>query len=451
MYVASPPTTIEMISKLVESAPERLAELLALGLTEDGRDYVHWDKLRQLQPPSDLCHEEWWLLIKWGRQNAHRTIPLTDPAGNHFVYGVPDLVARRLHYVDQRCAGEVAMSEVVTADTQARRHYLVNSLMEEAIRSSQLEGATTTRRVAKELLRTGREPQDRSERMIFNNYRALQYMRDEMPAQLTPATVLELQRILTEDTLDNPDAAGRLQRPDEERVTVADRIDGAVIHALPPADQLPARLQALCDFANEADSPDRFIHPVLRAILLHFWLAYDHPFEDGNGRTARALFYWSMRTHGYWLVEYLSISRILRHAPARYSRAFVLTETDERDTTYFIVYQLEVIQRAVEQLHDYLRQKIKDVRDIEALLKGSDQFNHRQLALLANALRVPDAVYAFQTHAASHGVTHETARADLLPLAQMGLLDQRRQGHRYVFTPPPDLAARLKDSRQCPE
>jgi len=259
--------------------------------------------------------------------------------------------------------------------------------------------------------------------------------------------VLELQRILTEGTIDNPDAVGRLQRPDEERVTVADRIDGTVIHASPPADQLPARLQALCDFANEAESPDRFIHPVLRAILLHFWLAYDHPFEDGNGRTARALFYWYMRTHGYWLVEYLSISRILRHAPVRYSRAFMLTETDERDTTYFIVYQLEVIQRAVEELHDHLRQKIKDVRDIEALLRGSDQFNHRQLALLANALRVPDAIYTFQTHAASHGVTHETARADLLPLAQMGFLDQRRQGHRYVFTPPSDLAASLKASR----
>lgn len=339
------------------------------------------------------------------------------------------------------------MSEVVTADARARQHYLVNSLMEEAIRSSQLEGATTTRRVAKELLRTGRAPKDRSERMILNNYRALQYMRDEIPAELTPGAVLELQRILTDGTLNNPDAAGRVQRPDEERIAVVDRIDGTVIHAPPPAEQLPERLQALCDFANEGESPDRFIHPVLRAILLHFWLAYDHPFEDGNGRTARALFYWYMRTHGYWLVEYLSISRILRHAPGKYTRAFVQTETDERDTTYFIVYQLDVIQRAVEQLHDYLRQKIKDVRDVEALLKGSDQFNHRQFALLANALRVPDALYTFQTHAASHSVTHETARGDLLPLVKMGLLEQRRQGRRYTFTPPPDLAKRLKASR----
>lgn len=442
MYVASPPNYQGLL--LTQLAAKRLAELMQLGLTEDGRQYVHWDKLRHLDPPANLSHEEWWLLIKLGRIQAQRAIPLTDPSGASFFYGVPDLVARRLHYVDQRCAGEVAMSEVVTADEHARQAYLVNSLMEEAIRSSQLEGATTTRRVAKELLRSGREPKDRSERMIFNNYRALQYMRDEMPDDLTPETVLELQRILTDGTLDNPDAAGRLQRPDEERIVVVDSTDGTVIHTPPPADQLPERLEALCDFANEGENPDRFIHPVVRAILLHFWLAYDHPFEDGNGRTARALFYWYMRTHGYWLVEYLSISRILRNAPAKYSRSFMLTEADERDATYFIVYQLEVIQRAVEQLHKYLRQKIKDVRDVEKLLKRSNQFNHRQLALLGNAIRTPDASYTFQTHAASHGVTHETARNDLLPLVEMGLLEQRRLGRRYTFTPPTNLPELLK-------
>jgi Fic family protein len=446
VHVATAPNIVELIGNVVAQGPDRLPEILRQGLAEDGREYVHWDKLRHLEPPTGLSLEEWWLLIKWGRQNMQRQIPLTDPAGNHFAYGVPDLVARRLHYVDQRCAGEVAMSEVVTADAQARQHYLVNSLMEEAIRSSQLEGATTTRRVAKELLRTGREPKDRSERMIINNYRALQHMRDDMPAKLTPNTVIELQRILTEGTLDNPEGAGRLQQSGEERIAVVDGIDGTLVHSPPPAEQLPGRLQALCDFANEGDSPDRFIHPVLRAILLHFWLAYDHPFEDGNGRTARALFYWYMRTHGYWLVEYLSISRILRHAPSKYTRSFLLTETDERDATYFIVYQLEVIQRAVEQLHAYLRQKIKDVRDVEALLKGSERFNHRQLALLANALRTPDAIYAFQTHAASHGVTHETARTDLIVLAEMGLLVQRRQGRRYTFTPSVDLAQQLKDT-----
>ena len=444
MHVEPAPTLSSLIG---ENSNERLVALLQRDLPKDGREYVHWDKLRHLKPPADLTVREWWLLIKWSRQQAARQFLLTDLTGAHFTYGTPDLIARSLHYVDQRCSGAVATSEVVRTDAEALQHYLVNSLMEEAIRSSQLEGATTSRRVAKELLRSGRKPKDRSERMILSNYRALHFMRENMGDTLTPAAVLELHRILTDGTLDNPDAAGRLQRPDEERVGVYERETGELIHRPPPAEQLEERLQRLCDFANEGEPADRFVHPVIRAILLHFWLGYDHPFEEGNGRTARALFYWYMRTRGYWLVEYLSISRILRHAPGEYTRAFVLTETDERDATYFIVYQLDVIQRAVEQLHAYLRQKINDVREVEALLKGSDRFNHRQFAVLANALRVPDALYTFQTHAASHGVTHETARSDLLPLVEMGFLEQRRHGRRFTFTPPADLTKRLKASR----
>lgn len=445
MYVDSPPDFETLLGELSDS--NRLLAILRAGAATDGTDYVHWDKLRHLSPPRDLSHKEWWFAVKWGRQSQRRTLPLSDASGQFFSYSTPDLVQRLLHQVDQRCSGEIAMPEVVTADDQARQHYLVNSLMEEAIRSSQLEGATTSRRVAKDLLRSGRDPEDRSERMILNNYRALQFMR-EMGKTLMPETVFELHRILTEGTLEDPSAAGRLQTPEEDRVAVFDRDTDEVLHRPPPAEQLPARLQTLCDFANESEESERFIHPVVRAILLHFWLAYDHPFEDGNGRTARALFYWYMRTRGYWLVEYLSISRILADAPAKYGRAFLYTETDERDTTYFIVYQLNVIQRAIAELHEYLDRKVKEIRDVENLMKhGSTELNHRQIALLGHAIRNPGHAYTFQSHATSHNVTHETARNDLLPLVDKGLLERRRAGRRHIFTASEGLAERLKATR----
>src|SRR6185312_13567755 len=162
-------------------------------------------------------------------------------------------VQRLLHFVDQHTSGEIAMAEAVTTDAQARRHYLVNSVMEEAIRSSQLEGATTSRRAAKDMLRSGRAPRDRSELMILNNYRALEFMRDDMGETLTPELVMTLQKILTEGTLDDPGAAGRLQTADEERVVVLDATDGTLIHTPPPADQLPRRMEAMCAFANGED------------------------------------------------------------------------------------------------------------------------------------------------------------------------------------------------------
>lgn len=443
MYVAAPSPFDEMFSAIAKD-PNRLLEVMSAPPPETSDPYVHWDKLRQLDPPNGFTREEWWFSIKWARRPALRPLPLTDASGGRFAYSQPDAVLRMLRHVDQRCSGEIAMPEVVTADDQARQHYLVNSLMEEAIRSSQLEGATTSRTVAKELLRSGRDPRDRSERMILNNYRALQHVR-EVGSSLAPDTVLQLHRILTEGTLDNPDAAGRLQTPPDDRVAVYDRETGKLLHTPPPADQLPARLDALCRFANQPDDAEPFIHPVVRAILLHFWLAYDHPFEDGNGRTARALFYWYMRTRGYWLVEYLTVSQILARAPARYAKSFLHTETDDRDTTYFIVYQLQVIERASDELHSYLGRKAKEIGDVERLIRaGSAEFNHRQLALLSHAIRHPDQIYTFQTHAASHGVTHETARNDLLPLAEKGLFLRHRVGRRHTFTPDPRLADHLK-------
>ena len=451
MFVEDAPTESDL---LIENG-ERLLD--ALSAPRDPREvntYLHWNKLKRLKPPDGLTSEEWWLKIKFERRSGLRSLPLLDTdegstvfsGGKPFVYGLPDSVLRSLHRVDQRCAGEVAMDEIVTSDAQARERYLVNSLTEEAIRSSQLEGATTSRQTAKELLRSGREPTDRSERMIVNNYRALQYMRSEMGDTLTPAGILELHRILTEGTLDDPDAAGRLQTIYEDRVAVFDRDGGRIVHRPPHPDSLSERMEALCDFANQAEDGEPFIHPVIRAILVHFWLAYDHPFVDGNGRTARILFFWQMRKRGYWLVEYLPISRILQQAPAQYGQAFLETETDEGDTTYFLIHQLGVIERAIEELHAYLARKAGEIREVEALIHGSGGFNHRQLATLSDALRHPESAYSFGAHAELNRVTHETARSDLSGLADQGLLKRRQVGRTYRFEPAPDLAARLKES-----
>ena len=333
---------------------------------------------------------------------------------------------------------------MATPDTRDR--FIIDSLIEEAITSSQLEGASTTRAAAKDMLRAGRRPRDRSERMIHNNYRAMEAVRRIRSEALALPEVLRLHAMLTDDTLDDPEAAGRIQRPGDERVRVVDHRDQRVLHTPPPAEELPERLAAMIRFANrEADEDGGFLHPVIRAIVLHFWLAYEHPFEDGNGRTARALFYWSMLHHDYWMFEFISISRQLVQAPARYARAFLHTETDGNDLTYFIVHQIGVILRALDDLDTWIERKIGETREVERILKGSTSLNHRQLALLAHALRHPDTACTIREHRTSHGVAYATARADLLRLAELGLLDQRRIGKKAsVFDTPPGLEARIR-------
>lgn len=422
---------------------ERLGEVLLRTRGVDGAGkYRHWDTLRHLPPPDGLSHEEWWASIKLSRAGSFRQLPLEDVDGLPFVYGTPDQVLELLHFVDQRASGEVSMPEALADSVGARKRFLQSSLIEEAIRSSQLEGAATSRRVARDMLRSGRPPRTHGERMILNNFRALEFIRGQVDEPLSPELLFGLHRIVSEGTLENPDAAGRLQRPDEDRVNVFD-LTGEVLHVTPPAEQLPARLEALCSFANGETAAEGFLHPVIRAILLHFWIGFDHPFEDGNGRTARALFYWAMKRSGYRLTEYLSISRILREAPGQYIRSYLYTESDERDTTYFLLYQLEVIRRAIEELYAYLASKTAEVREVEQVIRQSRRFNHRQLALLADAVRHGDRQYTFASHGRSHDVTYQTARTDLLELRELGLLRLERVGRKFIFSPIAELADRL--------
>ncbi len=433
----SAPSFADLIARpaLSSSLPRVLSEVTSPLV---GGRYMHWDDLRRRTPPGGLTREEWWLGIVAARQPALRDIPLRAADGRPFHYSLPDPVLELLHWIDQHASGEVMVSETIR-DPGDRRRYLVNSLIEEAITSSQLEGASATRQMAKEMLRSGRPPRDRAERMILNNYQAMTELRGLTGQPLTPDVVFQLHRTLTHGTLDDADAAGRLQRPDEERVRV-EWSDGTVTHVPPPATELPARLDAMCAYGNGGG--EGFTHPVVRAILLHLWLAYDHPFEDGNGPTARALFYREMLARGYWLFEYVSISRLLLRAPAQYGLSFLHVETDNFDATYFLLYQLGILRRAIEELLAYLVRKMAEVRETENLLRRTD-LNHRQIALLTNALRHGDAVYTVHSHSESHRVTRQSARTDLADLGRRGFLERRVVGRRFEFFPARDLRRRL--------
>ena len=403
-------------------------------------DYLHWDKLRRQPAPAGLNHRQWWLALKIGRRG--KEIDLRDKKGRAFSYTVPDCIHSDLHEIDLGSGGMVGIPDSPITNPSTRDRYLVSSLMEEAITSSQLEGAVTTREIAKEMLRTGRSPRDTSERMILNNFRTMQHIQALKDQPLSPELLFEVHRLLTDGTLDDPSAGGRFRR-DDEPIAVSDAY-GNVFHDPPPAGELPERLASMCAFANH-HSPDFFIHPAVRAIILHFWLAYDHPFVDGNGRTARALFYWSMLRSRYWLFEFISISTILRKAPTKYARSFLYTETDDNDLTYFLVAQAKVIRAAIVELHAYLDRKAAETRELEAHVRTLHLFNHRQAELIRHALKHPSQRYMIQSHQTSHGVSYQTARTDLLDLAMRKVLNQHLLGKKLVFTPAADLTSTLAD------
>lgn len=441
-----PPSVEELLHRVAASAgSEDIIERVFLRYRPNSiaeQPYLHWDVIRYKNPPDGLTVEQWWLAQKLARRGMYRRLPLVDQNGVPFVYAFPDEVLRQTDYIASYAKGQIRLSEQVT-DPATRDRYLVSQLIEEAITSSQLEGASTSRQVAREMIRSGRQPRDRSETMILNNFHAMQRIGEVRHEKLSIDLICEIHRIVTEGTLDNPDAAGRFQLAGEEHVAVWDNED-ELLHSPPPAEQLPERMQRLCDFAN-AQVDTGYLPGVLRALALHFMIGYEHPFEDGNGRTARALFYWSMLNQGYWLTEFLSVSRILKRAQAKYARSFLYTETDDNDLTYFFGYHLEVLHRAIDELHEYLAHKMVEVRQVRVTLSQSaDLFNPRQLALLQHALKNPSTSYTVQSHRASHRVSTETARQDLVSLESLGLLTKVKSGKKFLFDPVPKLADEIK-------
>ncbi len=435
----APPEITQLFPK---ASPERLPIIAQEGRVLVAGKYIHWDNLRHRNPPEGLTHEEWWLGTKMARMGAQERLPFLDKNGWPFTFVFAAPVREGLHRIDQRLGVWGQRSDVRDiVDGQGREYVLTNSILEEAITSSQLEGATTTRARAREMIRTGRRPGSVDERMILNNYRAIQRIESLSQRDLTEAAVFSLHRMLTEGTLEDPGKAG-VFRESSDDIVVELIHSHETAHVPPPSSELSERLDRLLEFAN-GKAPGDWLHPVLRAIILHFMVGYDHPFVDGNGRVARALFYWAMLRHGYELAQFLSVSTILKKAPAKYSRAYLLTETDSGDLTYFIDYHLGVVNRSIEALLEYLRRKTADIRKLERKLLRSRHLNNRQIRLLSHALRNPGFRYTVRSHQTSNRIAANTARTDLVDLAQQDLLAWVKQGRRYEFIAPADLAERL--------
>ncbi len=436
-------------AQLLSRHADKLLQLAELAREESNRTdaYRSWEEIRYRSAPGGISCEEWWLGIKFNRLQSRQTLPLRSQSGKAFNFAINNLVMRQLHLIDTMAGGSLHNDASTTLSSKSGANYLVTSLEEESIMSSILEGASVTRADAKTMLRENRTPRDTDERMIANNYRTMQQVIAWKDDKLTPERLLSLHRLMTEGTLDSPSREG-CWRQESDHVRIEDERTGDIVYTPPPAAQVPELMQGLCDFANSEDESN-YLHPVLKAIILHYWLAYVHPFTDGNGRTARSLFYWYMLRHDYWLFEYITISKEIRSKRngRSYYDAFRFTEMDDKDLNYFISDQLLTISRAIEGFYDYIRSKKKEQDNLLVHVNAQHNLNSRQREVLTRVLKDSELTLTFEAHANTFRVARQTARTDLLELAELGYLLHRKQGRTNVFTAIPDLEERLRQAK----
>ena len=377
-------------------------------------DYEYWDKVKYKPLPKGYTPEMLWTFVKASRLRG--MIPVWDKYGINLC--VTSQMQRICHDFDMKFGSFWEADN--DSQSSEKKYYLSSSLMEEAIYSSKMEGASTTRIVAKEMLRKKKSPQNKAQQMIVNNYTTIQYIVEHKDEPLTEKGLLYIHRLMTEKTLDNPEDAGRFRTNNE--VVVANMVEGDIVHTPPTFEEIPEFVTTLCDFFNN-DDQGTFIHPIIKGIVIHFMVAYMHPFVDGNGRTARALFYWYMLKENYKLTEYMSISRVIAKSKTSYEKSFRYTENDGNDMGYFVAYNLRALEISFQQLRDYIQRKQREKKAASAFMKAGN-INQRQALVLQWLTEEPDIIYTVKDLQEQFSVSSMTARKDLSELVRQGYLEE---------------------------
>jgi Fic family protein len=375
------------------------------------KDYLYWDKIKHLEI-INFENVDIWNLVK-SKRNFNRDLIKIDNVLTF--YNVNKFLQSKLQYLDFNYGAGLQKEQLLSE--LEKQQYLKNALMEEAVFSSMIEGATTTRVKAKDMLRKNKKPKTHSEQMILNNYKTIQYISENKKKDISIEKLHEIHQLVTENTLEKENVGVFRKNND---VNVVNEITGEIVHTPPKYENLNGLMNSFVNFFNN-NPKEEFIHPIVKASILHFLIGYIHPFVDGNGRTARAIFYWYLLKNGYWLTEYLSISRVIMQTKVQYEKAYLYTEIDDMDVTYFIHYQVKVLIKAFEDLKGYVAKKKKEEIKLVKFLQ-LEGINERQAEILYKLERKENKSFTVKEIENTYAVTNQTARTDIEELVDKGFL-----------------------------
>lgn len=387
--------------------------------------YLFWSKAMFKPAPDNFEARDAWLTARLIRKFSATPSPIKTPDEDYFTYVKLTQFDRLLHSIDLQIGGQFLVSKT---STEERQKFLSRGILEEAIASSQLEGASTSRRHAKKMIAEKRKPRNVSEWMIYNNYLTLTAIDEEYKERdLSKELLLEMHSSLTTNTLDEPEDVGRFRIPgDGVNVIYGEKI----AHVAPASEFVNQELDRLVQYAND---DKEFVHPLIKASILHFWMGYLHPFADGNGRSARAVFYWYLLKHGYWGMAYIPISMVIKRAKKQYAYAYIHAEQDNLDLTYFLDYSLRRISTAIDEFDEYIQTLEDENKLIESKLRGTVVINDRQKQLIYYLLSDDTNYVSEMSHRTMNGIARNTARADLESLFSKDLLEKVQEGRRIKY------------------
>jgi len=438
MIKLPPPLSSNPLEAIISAHAERASQYMEFSapLDNQGR-YLHYDKLRFRIAP-ELDHSLVWSVVKAARLRQLSEVVALGSAPQQCRLLLTPAIQMAISESDRHTTG--AALEWMSSKIGEQKHiaYLLNDLIEdEAISSSQLEGAATTTKVAKDLLKRKRGPRTPDEKMIIGNFQMMQCAWKCRTHDLSAELIAEIHQVGVEGIDDDRYHPGALRITND--VVVEDG-DGNVVHTPPPAEGLEARLDALAQWVNTHHSDVKnknYIHPLVKAIVLHFAIGYEHPFHDGNGRVARALFYWYLFKHDYAAFRFIAISTLLKSAPVQYGKSYLYTETDGMDLTYFVDYQSRIVIRAIAEFKTAYDKTVKGLEAFNTFVFESGLYgklNDKQKTVLQVAKSGQATAFTAASVKDNLGCSYNTANAVLNGLVNLNLFQKNRQGREWVFS-----------------
>ncbi|MFL8674188.1 Fic family protein [Clostridioides sp. GD02404] len=228
-----------------------------------------------------------------------------------------------------------------------------NDLALESYYSSVIEGAFSTRKIAKSIIRGKMKPSNKSEYMIYNNHRALEYGLDNLDNLYSHKFIYNLHHILGENCLDSEEYEYRT-----EKVYVCDS-KGEIIHTGLDPLKIYNFMDELITFMENSK-----VNDLVKSTIIHFYFVYVHPFSDGNGRTSRALSYLYLINKGYDTFKEFSISYMISKNRTKYYKAILDVENKGYNLTVFIEFMLKSIIQSINEMRD-----MHDRKSLESVLK----------------------------------------------------------------------------------
>ncbi|MDA8211293.1 MAG: Fic family protein [Clostridia bacterium] len=372
--------------------------------------------------PSTVPIEEFWPKLVEERKKLGTSIPLKDQAGHFFWYCLNDFLVERIKIIDD--SGTKSLIQHVKQDIYEKVKF--EALIDEALHSSAIEGAFSTKKRTKEMVEKKSKPVNKSERMIINNYLALNYILENLHKPLDEEIVLSIYRILTEDTLDPEDIVEKYRN---DTVIVWDYSTQNQIYEGPPHTKVQSLMDDLFSFIHTEDQ----LHPVIKACIIHFYFVYIHPFFDGNGRTARAISYMYLLQKGYDFFKFFSISSVVREHKNKYYKAIKDVEDYNSDLTYFLNYYADMIADSIISVLNKLQKEYGRIAIHSYLEQNGILLSKRQIKLLEKFIKGDKNFILIEDYRKQYKVVYETARTDLNELEALGFLTKFKQGKKYIY------------------